>query len=86
MDVRNDAALSAMLFNLGIAQFDLGEYRKAQELYERALRIQEREYGTEHRVVAPILADLAKACGRLGNAALQRELLERAHRIVARWP
>ena len=44
-------------------------------LVERALAIEEREYGPDHREVAVTLENLGWACGRLGDAAKERGLL-----------
>ena len=52
-----------------------------KELLERALRIEEKEYGPSHREVAKTLANLGNAHGALGDAVKQKELLERALRI-----
>ena len=48
---------------------------------ERALRINEAQYGPDRAEVAITLANLANAIGDLGDAAKQKELLERALRI-----
>ena len=52
-----------------------------RDLLEKALRIQEREYGAEHRQVATILTNLGIAYGDLGDAQKKRDLLEKALRI-----
>ena len=51
---------------------------------EKALRIQEREYGAEHRLVATTLTNLGIAYGDLGDAQKKRDLLEKALRIKER--
>ncbi len=55
-----------------------GDYRRAVELLERALVINEREYGPDHVEVALVLNNLGNACGSLGDHGKQKELLERA--------
>ena len=53
---------------LAAALLQLGQAEKAVPLFERALGIQEREYGREHREVAPTLGNLAAALRELGQA------------------
>ena len=48
-----------------------------RDLLEKALRIQEREYGAEHRLVATTLTNLGIAYGDLGDAQKKQDLLER---------
>ncbi len=72
------------LTNLGSAYGSLGDAARGRDLLERALRIQAREYGPEHREVADTLANLGNAYGSLGDAARKRDLLERALRIKGR--
>ena len=43
-----DARLAPTLGNLGTAYGDLGDAPRMRELLERALRIEEREYGADH--------------------------------------
>ena len=59
----------------------LGQPAKARELYEQALRINEREFGPDHPQVGDILAGLGIAWIDLGQPAKARELFERALRI-----
>jgi tetratricopeptide (TPR) repeat protein len=72
------------LANLDSAHGDLGDPAKQKELLERALAIQEREYGLEHPNVAATLTKLATAHGALGDPDKQKELLERALAIDER--
>ena len=72
-------SLANTLCDLGTAHGKLGDIRSAKELLERALAIQEREYGPEHREVAITLTNLGNAYGSLGDAQKQKELL---HRVV----
>ena len=44
-----------------------------RDLLEKALRIQEREYGAEHRLVATTLTNLGIAYGDLGDAQKKRD-------------
>ena len=69
------------LNRLGTAHGDLGDAAKKRELVERALAIQEREYGRDHLKVAYTLMNLGNAYGDLGDAAKARDLLERALEI-----
>ena len=55
-----------------------------RDLLEKALRIQEREYGAEHRLVATTLTNLGSAYWDLGDAQKTRDLLEKALRIKER--
>ena len=55
-----------------------------RDLLKKALRIQEREYGAEHRLVATTLTNLGIAYGDLGDAQKKRDLLEKALRIKER--
>ena len=68
---------------------------KMRDLVERALVINEREYGSDHRLVAPTLTNLGIAYGALGDAGKKRHLLEKTlvikereygsdHRVVAK--
>jgi tetratricopeptide (TPR) repeat protein len=68
----------------GNSYLKLGEPRRALKLLERALAIQEREYGPEHREVAMTLHNLGNAHGALGDPAMQKELLERVLAIEGR--
>ena len=54
------------------------------ELLKRALAIQEREYGAEHRVLAPTLRSLGNAYIMLGDPRHALELLKRALGIQER--
>ena len=51
---------------------------------EKALCIQERVYGPEHRVVATILTNLGNAYGDLGDPQMKRDLLAEALHIQGR--
>lgn len=57
---------------------------RQRDLLEHALRIQEREYGPSHRMVATTLANLGNTYGELGEADKQRNLLLRALKIKER--
>jgi tetratricopeptide (TPR) repeat protein len=63
-------------------QRNLGQPAKARELFERALAIKEREYGPDHRALAPTLGNLGSAWRELGQPAKARELYVRALRIL----
>ena len=69
---------------LGQAHGKLGDAFKAKQLLERALAIQEREYGPEHRELVGTLANLGNSHGELGDASKQKQLLERALAIQER--
>ncbi len=45
-----------------------------QEVLERALQIQEREYGKDHREVATTLMQLGSMYGAIGDAERQRDI------------
>merc|ERR1719223_28575 len=53
-------------------------------MLERALFILEREFGPNHRTVAPTLVNLAIAYGALRQLDRQKDFLERALRINER--
>ena len=76
--------MAITLTNLGDAYRYLGDAAKSRDLLERALAIDEREYGPDHREVAITLVSLGNAYGSLGNAAKSRDLLERALAILER--
>ena len=59
--------MAITLTNLGNAYGDLGDAAKQRELLERALAIKEREYGREHREVAPTVFTLGIAYRALGD-------------------
>merc|ERR1712164_201547 len=72
-------AVAVTLSHLGSALGSLGDYQKQKELLERALSIQEREYGPEHVRVAVTSGSLGNAFGDLGDYQKAKELLERAY-------
>src|SRR5262249_47276874 len=74
----DDVALANVLQCLGDVYGDLGEAGKQRDLLVRALAIQEKHYGRDHRQVAITLTNLANAYGALGELDKQRNLLERA--------
>ena len=59
---------------------------KAIHMLERALALKERELGRDHPEVAITLTKLANAHGSLGDAAKQRDFLDRARAIREREP
>ena len=59
---------------------------KAITMLERALALKERELGRDHPEVAITLTKLANAHGSLGDAAKQRDFLDRARAIREREP
>ena len=70
--------------NLGIANFELGEYEKAKELFERALKTDEQHYGQDHFDVSRSLENLGNAHRMLGEYDRAEELLEWAFNIKVR--
>ena len=64
--------------NLGNAWRDLGEPARARDLIQRALTIEEREYGPDHVELARTLNNLAAAWYELGEPAKARDLHQRA--------
>merc|ERR1719254_150537 len=80
----NDLQAACVLAALGNAYGDLGDAARQRDLLERALAIDEREYGPDHREVAITLTSLGNACGDLGDAARQRDLSERTLAIMER--
>merc|ERR1712096_336768 len=55
-----------------------------RDFLERALAIFKREYGPDHREIAPALTNLGNAYGTLGDAEKMRDFLERALAIFER--
>eukprot|EP00971_Amphidinium_carterae_P149686 2967588-Amphidinium_carterae.1 len=70
------------LSNLGTAYGDLGDALKKRNCLERALRIQESRFGSEHPEVAITQGDLGVAYGSFGDYTKKRDYLERALRIL----
>merc|ERR1719473_2501610 len=60
---QNDSQVAFTLVNLGNSYGSLGDVEKKKELLERALAIQEREYGPGHREVATTLPILGTLIG-----------------------
>ena len=70
-----------MLDTLGRVHHSLGHYRRARELAERALALEEREFGADDLRVAATLSTLGRSYRRLGEFDKSREALQRALRI-----
>ena len=68
--------MARTLVNLGIAYTDLEEYKKAKELFERALKIEVQHYGQDHVEVAMTIYNLALAHGDLGEYEKAAEMME----------
>ena len=62
----------------------LGDHAKKLELQERALAIEERQYGRDHPELAPTLANIGVAHMQFGASDKAREYLERASAIFER--
>merc|ERR1719221_558358 len=60
----------------------LGDATKALDLMSRALKIKERDYGSDHPQTALALANVAIAHGELGNREARVALLWRAQSIL----
>ena len=58
--------------------YNAHEYELAQSCFKRSLVSDERHYGKKHPQVAATLTNLGNACGALGDANQQKNLLERA--------
>jgi hypothetical protein len=82
---KQDNSDSFQVLQQGKAIGFLGESAKQCQLQVRALRIMEAHYGPDHMEVARILGNLGNAYGTLGDAASQRERLERALTTHASW-
>ncbi|KAH8053488.1 hypothetical protein JL720_14697 [Aureococcus anophagefferens] len=81
---QRDLLVAITLTNLGNAHGDLGDNAKKRDLLQRALAINEREYGRDHVESACTLANLGNAHGSLGDYAKSRNVLERALAIQER--
>ncbi len=82
----DDVEVAVTLANLGSAYGSLGDYVKARDYLERALRIQKIYYGKDHIEVAITLNNLGNAYGALGEHKRQRDVLERALKIFMDSP
>lgn len=63
----------------------MGNLQKAKKLFERALPIFEKHYGSDHFEVAKLLANLSIAHGDLGDHKKKKELLEQALPIFEKY-
>ena len=82
--VETDDQLAFVLSNLALANMGLGDYREAEPLFERALKI---AILNKHRLHGPILTDLADLECRTGRSRQGLKRLEEARPIVAaRYP
>jgi tetratricopeptide (TPR) repeat protein len=70
--------VGSVLWALGEAYSDLGDYAKFRDVLERALPIYEREHGKDSTLVAAMLMNLGVAYGNLGDHAKKRDVLERS--------
>lgn len=70
--------LANSLGNLAAMYVDLGEYKKAEPLHQRALDILEKMYGTDHESVAVALHNMAKLYSLLRDFEKAEVLYERA--------
>jgi Tfp pilus assembly protein PilF len=68
--------------NLGNVYLSTGDYEKALEQYESALKIQESSQPSDHPDVAVTLHNLAVVQARQGNNNEAKEYLERAEEIA----
>jgi serine/threonine-protein kinase len=73
-----DVHRASLLGSLGLVLSAKGEFEAARELHERALAIEERAFGAEHRRVAVALGNLANALAEQGQYAAARVHYERA--------
>ena len=70
--------MAGALNSLSSACLQLGDYRRARALLQRALAIQQAHYGDHHIELAATLGNLGTAHGALGGIHQARQLLERA--------
>ena len=70
--------VAVTLMNLGYVYNSLGDYTKARDYAERALAIQEREYGHDHVEVHVTIFHLGNVYNSLGNYSKARDYFERA--------
>lgn len=79
-----DPALARVLSSVGVALALLGDLAAAVDVFDRALEINEREFGDESLQVANTLKNLGNAWKDLGKPEHARALLERTLRIKKR--
>jgi tetratricopeptide (TPR) repeat protein len=80
----DDRRLAATLNNLGALLFDYGDYRQAEHMFGRALRILEQNAPAGDADVANALNNLAALAARGGRLDDARAMYERALGIMAR--
>ncbi len=73
--------LASLLANIGNVLYKKEEAQLAKTYYERALKIQEIHYGSNHWRLTTVLGNFAMTVGDLGDTKMQKALLERALKI-----
>ena len=80
-DRRHGSRAAALLNNLGLHLKEIGDLSAARAAYERALRINEARYGSDHPEVATGVNNLGGTLLALGDLSGARAAYERALRI-----
>lgn len=76
-----DEHLPASLYQLGMLNYERGDYLEAERLFRRAIAAEEAALGADHPYVAMILRSLARLLRRTGRVDEAHELEERAQAI-----
>jgi len=76
-DHQQNPTLAAALDDISIVHMRLGEYEKQKQLLERALKIKETHYGTDHPETGITLTNLGNACGDLGEYEKQKQMISK---------
>lgn len=72
-----ESQLPGTLISLACVNLDLKDYQAAQQHLERALKIQEKQYGKEHPAIADTLIQLATLAQNREQYDLAKQLLQR---------
>lgn len=84
-NVANEETVNLLTGIAAYLRFILAQYPKAREILERALRIDEAAFGSDHPSVARDVNNLASVLKDLGDLAQARALFERALAIIRKF-
>merc|ERR1712187_199712 len=79
-----DPLLVTLLMNLGVSQTVLGDLPASLEYLERALAVQEKEFGPEHAELVGTLQNLTVVCSKLEKTEKAVDYMSRAGEIESR--
>jgi len=80
-DRQNKKQVGSLFNNLGYHLDMIGDYAGARAMYERALKIVERDFGAQHPNVATLVNNLGSVLRAIGDDAGARAMYERALKI-----